>query len=645
MRLPQISSPHRLLSVLGVGAIFLLLNAAVRLGMVFFSGEWSGLGLGGWLGVFAVGLWYDLAALAYVWPIFALWAWVCTAGGRGRRIHALGFMVLFVLALFGAIFVAASEFVFWNEFGVRFNFIAVDYLIYTREVLGNIRESYPMGWILTGLAVLTAGIGALVWRPLWQQALGPADGFPRRSLQLGIALVLPVLSFTLVGDGPKGWFQNAGARELASNGYYDFWRAFRNNDLNYETFYSTLPAGENLVVTQEMLQRVQATAATREPRATHARVYPKVEKPGAPYNLVLVSMESLGAEFVEALGGEAGLTPNLNRLSREGLFFTATYATGLRTVRGLEALTLSLPPLPGHAIPVRKDNKGFATLGGVLREQGYDTLYLYGGYSPFDNMLDFFGGNDYEVIDRTRIDAKDISHETIWGVADEDLFKLAVRELDARSAKGKPWFAHIMTTSNHRPFTYPDKRINIPSGSGRAGAVKYSDWAVGQFLAEAKRKPWFDRTIFVLVADHTSQGRGRVDLEPKNFRIPFIIYAPKLIAPKRVDVLNSQIDVAPTVLSLMGVGYTSYFMGQDILTEGQLNPRAFMANYLTIGYLRDNRLVQLGPNRKQSVLDANSLTEIPPTDTLSRQVLREAVGQYQYTSQWVSERPRAFFKR
>ncbi len=158
------------------------------------------------------------------------------------------------------------------------------------------------------------------------------------------------------------------------------------------------------------------------------------------------------------------------------------YATGLRTVRGLEALTLSIPPTPGHAVPMRANNKGFQTIGGVFRDQGYEALYVYGGYSRFDNMRDFFGGNGYTVIDRSAIDPKDISHETIWGVADEDLFRLAVREIDARAAAGTKVFTHVMTTTNHRPFTYPANRIDIASGTGRDGAVKYTDWAIGEFV-------------------------------------------------------------------------------------------------------------------------------------------------------------------
>ena len=284
-------------------------------------------------------------------------------------------------------------------------------------------------------------------------------------------------------------------------------------------------------------------------------------------------MESHGADFVGALGDTRGLSPNMDQLAKEGMLFTQMYATGLRTVRGLEALTLSLPPTPGHALLMRKNNKGMATFGGVLQSQGYDALYLYGGYSYFDNMRDFFSGSGYTVIDRTALAAANITHENIWGVADEDMIREAMRELDARTASGKKVFAHIMTTSNHRPFTYPANRIDIPSGLSREGAAKYADWAVGQFIREAKTHKWFDDTLFIFVADHTSHGRGRMDLPPENYHIPMIIYAPKWIKPAQIDYVASQIDVAPTVLSLLNVSYDSMFFGHDILTEGRKSPQ------------------------------------------------------------------------
>lgn len=298
-------------------------------------------------------------------------------------------------------------------------------------------------------------------------------------------------------------------------------------------------------------------------------------------------------------------------------------------MRGLEALTLSLPPTPGHAVPMRTRNKGLPTLGGALREQGYEPLYLYGGYAYFDNMRDFFAGNGYTVIDRTAIGGGDIHHETIWGVADEDLFALALRELDARAARGAPVFAHILTTSNHRPFTYPSGRIDIASGSGRDGAVKYADWALGQFMREAARRPWFADTLFVFVADHTANGRGRTDLPPANYRVPVVLYAPGRIAPGTVSTTASLVDVPSTLQACVGAARPEGFFGFDLLRPGAGHPRAYLANYLTVGYLEDGAVVELTPRRGLRVIDAASGRPLAPSDGRIARVVEHAVAGYQ----------------
>lgn len=186
-----------------------------------------------------------------------------------------------------------------------------------------------------------------------------------------------------------------------------------------------------------------------------------------------------------------------------------------------------------------------------------------------------------------------------------------------------------MTTSNHRPFTYPEGRIDIPSGKGRDGAVKYTDWAIGRFIDEASRKPWFGQTLFVFVADHTSHGRGRSDLPPENYRIPMVIYAPGVVPARHVDSVASQIDVAPTVLGLLNLPYTSRFFGQDILTEGRLHQRALMANYLTVGYMEDGLVVELTPGRRARVVDAATGRPLPMTDPHARHLVDEAIGYYE----------------
>ncbi len=629
--------PSRYRLLLWMAATFLLINLAVRIGLALFDrtavSELTTLGA---VRVFATGLIYDLAALSWALVPAVIVAFLCTGSRRGRRVHAVLASIGIVIFVAGLLFIALAEFVFWNEFAARFNFIAVDYLVYTHEVVGNIRQSYPAGWLLGGIGVIALVIVAFYWRRISAWAGGEAGAWWHRLALTVLLMALPVASFFGLGDEAKESLPNPASRELAGNGPYEFMRAFRSNDLDYLRYYRTLPDDRALAI-------VGAARPLGQVAAAPARSVPTMEP--RPKHIVLVSIESMGSDNVESFGGTKGLTPHLDRLGREGLKFTDFYATGLRTVRGLEALTLSMPPTPGHAVPMRHDNKGFPTLGGTLKAAGYDPIYVYGGYSRFDNMLDFFGGNGYTVIDRSAIDAADIHHETIWGVADEDLFALTVREIDRRAAAGTQVFAHVMTTSNHRPYTYPAERIDIPSGSSADGAVKYTDWAIGEFVRVASQRPWFADTLFVFVADHTSNGRGRTDLPPENYQIPLILYAPGRVAPKQIDTLSSQIDVGPTVLGLVGVPATNaagepIFIGQDILRDGPSNPRAFLANYLTVGYLKDGVVVELRPKQRVDVIQAGNGKPLAAGDTRAARFTEEAIAHYQVAAQVLKRQQR-----
>lgn len=617
--------PPRYRILFWVLLLFLLINLLTRLGLIWFESGSSNLALNIFPNIFFTGFIYDLAAGSYVLLPFLFLALIFGNGPKRRHWFALTATCALGIAVFSFLFTALAEGTFWNEFSSRFNFIAVDYLIYTREVLGNIWQSYPVTWLLLGLALLALSLLWLVHKPFWKAANAEAGSLPKRLLVTLIFSSLPVASYFLVKDNARDSFEYPAARELASNGYYEFMRAFKNNDLDYFKFYKTLPTEQAKQVLQTAFRKGEPNLNFVENAAMPASFQVQPSAPALHKNVVLISIESLGADYVQAFGGKTGLTPNLDRLAQAGMHFTQLYATGLRTVRGLEALTLSIPPTPGHAVPARKHNTGLQTLGGVLKQHGYAPFYIYGGYSYFDNMENFFAGNGYTVIDRTNVAQQDIHHETIWGIADEDILHHAIGIINQQTAKGQKVFAHIMTTSNHRPFTYPEGRIDIPSGTSREGAVKYTDWAIGQFMQEASKQNWFKDTLFVFVADHTSHGRGRTDLPPENYHIPMIIYAPDFIQPQTIDYLASQIDVAPTILGLLNLPYVSEFYGQDIRLAAANNQRAFMANYLTVGYLTRGKVIELMPKQTSKVLAAQTGDELAEDPAMTD----EAIAYYQ----------------
>ena len=610
-----------------LAGVFLGIATLTRLGLTLYAGSGQ-VPLGLWPGIFLRGLGFDLAVLAWLLaPLMLLEAMRRQRDvlSKWRRVaRLLAFFATVAVLLFGAL----AEATFWEEFATRFNFIAVDYLIYTHEVIGNIKESYPVGPLLSGVAL---GAGLITWalRRRIVAPLSPPAGWRRPAVAL-LALLLPWATWKLADIDQMRFSDNAYANELAGNGLMTFAAALRRNELDYDRFYRTLPPAEahrvlaEMGVEREPLSKLLGTDRF-ENETFDAKRLP-FKRP--PRNVVLISVESLSANYLGTLGNTTGLTPRLDALAKEGLLFSRLYATGTRTVRGLEALSLGTPPIPGQAIVRRPGNEHLSTVGEILRRQGYDTYFIYGGYGYFDNMNAFFAGNDYQVIDRTDFPKGSVGFENVWGVADEYLFDNALARLDASHAAGKPFLAHIMTTSNHRPYTYPDGRIDIPSPGGRNGAVKYTDYAIGRFIDQAKAKPWFADTLFVIVADHCASAAGKSKLPVPGYHIPLILYAPRLLPPGRNDRLVSQIDIPPTLLDVMGRPGDDHFFGKSLFEQSYDSPRAFISNYQELGYLQDGHLTVLGPKKRVEGfrVDANGNATSEAVAERSRD---EAVAYYQ----------------
>lgn len=630
------TAPHplrqRYAPLIWLACVFFAIEFLTRLVLLIKTGDGVPVQPLSWLYLFVVGAAYDLVAFLYfAWPLVLLLWLMPNRLYASRPLRAvvalLGFALLFIL-----MFVAAAEWLFWDEFGSRFNFIAVDYLVYSREVIGNIRASYPVGKLLTLMGLVAAAI-VYFTRRAWLPRES-ATRFRTRSAVTLVWLVLTVAVTFLVDGEEKNRSNNAYVNELAGNGIYEFFSAYRNNELDYYRLYKTLPDATAFAKVRELLQTPDSHyIGTDVHDITRA-----IENPGPEkhLNVVLISVESLSGEFLTTFGNTKGITPNLDALADKSLFFTNLYASGTRTVRGLEALALSVPPTPGQSIIKRPDNEHLFSLGSVFDSKGYDSMFVYGGYGYFDNMNYFFENNGYRVADRTNIPSEKVHHGNIWGVADEDLFTLTMEEADKSYAAGKPFFAQVMTTSNHPPFTYPENRIDIPSGKkgSRAGAVKYTDWALGDFLARAAGKPWFDDTVFVITADHCASSWGRSALPMNRYHIPLFIYSPKHIEPKRIDRLMSQIDIGPTLLGLLNFSYTSRFYGYDLLKLEPGRERILLGNYQKAGFLRGDTLTILAP--KQSVRQTlpkfdKSGDAVPLTDP-KPELIDEAIAYYQTAS-------------
>ena len=590
------------------------------------------------LRLYGIGLVYDLAFLAYAALPLALYLALCHVRVWRRPGHRLLMRALVAVSLFAMLFTAVAEWLFWDEFGVRFNFIAVDYLVYSEEVVNNLLESYPIYPLLAGLAGLAILATFMLRGPL-NRAFEAPPWVLRHRLAGFAALGGVALAVALaVGqDFPRGLGGNAYQRELAGNGPFQFFAAFRNNELDYPQFYATLPDAQVAGLLRREVQEPNARFVGEDPEDIR-RV---IDNPGEPrhHNVVLVTVESLSAKYLGSFGDTRGLTPNLDRLRGESLFFDRFYATGTRTDRGLEAITLSIPPTPGRSIVKRLGREsGYASLGQQLAAQGYDSVFVYGGRGYFDNMNAFFGGNGYRIVDQSSVPESEIHFKNAWGMCDEDLYDQAIKVADADHAAGKPFLLQLMTTSNHRPYTFPEGRIDLPSGDGREGAVKYTDFAIGQFLEKARHKPWFANTLFVFVADHTAGSAGKEDLPVANYHIPLLVYAPALIAPRRISRLASQIDIAPTLMGLLNLDYTSTFFGRNLLREDAGPGRALIGNYQHLGLFDGENLAILSPRRGiRRHDDALGLSHESPADANDPLVQRD-IALYQGASHAFRER-------
>ena len=612
----------RFIPVFIAGAVALAISAATRLVLALRPDLGPVGGAGDWARVLGYGLAFDTLAVLYVLAPAVLWLALVPERLARSGLHRALALFAFGALVFASLLAAVSEWLFWEEFGGRFNFIAVDYLLYTHEVLLNVWQSYPVGKLLLALAALAGSVTLLLRRALWHGAGVPLGWRPALVVIAAWSLAVAA-TLRWVDSDAKSFSAHDAANELAGNGLYEFFAANRRNELSYERHYATLPPGEDLALVR--------AALGADGEGVERHVAPP--RPERRLNVVLVSVESLGAEFLGSYGNERGLTPNLDRLARESLWFSSVYATGNRTVRGLEALSLALPPTPGQSIVRRPNNDTLFSLGSVFEDKGYAVLFAYGGYGYFDNMNAFFDANDYRVVDRRAIPAARIEFENVWGVADEHLFDQVLDEIDRdRAAQPeRPVFVHVMTTSNHRPYTYPAGRIDIAPGTGRDGAVKYSDYAIGRFLEQARLRPWFDDTLFVITADHGASARGTMRIPVDKYLIPLFVYSPKHVAPARFERLMSQIDVAPTVLGLLDFDYYSKFFGRDVLASPPQSDRAFVANYQALGYLRGDRLALLYPKRKAEVLRMDARRNpLEPVNDLA--TLREAIAFYSAAS-------------
>ncbi len=589
---------------------YLLTSALLRGVFLYLSGSLVDPSLWGWLKIFIVGGLFDVGASIFLITPYLLFLCVYPKFLIGSLLDRILVYVILALTFVITLFSLMGEIPFWEEFNTRYNFIAVDYLIYTFEVVENINQSYPLPFLISGLILLCALLFfGLIRTKRLHFTFTDKMSFLKRSVRSAPFLIIGMIYGFYIENSQAEYSSNTYVNELSKNGLYSFFAAYRSNELDFNSFYATLDTEHSFsIIRRELLDPNQTYLSDSIHSILRESCSAKNElKP----NIVLICLESFNADFMGTFGNSSGLTPNLDELTSQSVLFTKMYATGTRTVRGMEALTLSVPPTPGNSIVRRPNNDQLYSIGTILKQKEYDLNFFYGGDGYFDNMNSFFGGQGFNIIDRNRgnplsdkiktrrinISDDEVSFENAWGICDQDIYNKLISISDANYRQGKRSFSFVMTTSNHRPYTFPDNKINLKQGT-REAAVKYTDFALGEFFKKARTRPWFENTVFVIIADHCASSAGKWDITIDKHHIPAFIYNLPVVKRQAVDKLVSQIDIMPTVFGYLNWNYTTALYGMDISQMLKSDERALIGNYRTVGLLKGEVFTEINDHRQ-----------------------------------------------
>ena len=488
------------------------------------------------------------------------------------------------------------------EYDLRPNRLFLDYLIYPKEVSAMLFGGYKTEIIVTLISLFfVARLYTALFNATWT-ANSKMSWLPLFAVQLSlIALTVLGARGTLehrpINPALVAFSTDHLLNDLSINSAYSVVFALKqlSNETSSADYYGKIPEQELLNTIHATMQNKQANYLdlAAPTKAMHKSSFPERKK-----NLVILLQESLGARYVGKLGG-LPLTPNLDGIMDQGWNFTNLFATGTRSIRGIEAVMTGFTPTPSRAVvKLGKSQQNFFTLADFLGKQGYYTQFIYGGESHFDNMKTFFLGNGVQDIVEGN-DFNKIDFMGAWGASDGDLYDQADWEFTQLHKQGKPFFSLVFTTSNHSPYDYPDGKIQLHDSpkASRNNAVKYSDYALGEFIEKAKQSEYWSDTIFVVVADHDSRVSGASLVPIKHFRIPAVIFGQDV--PHKVESrIASQIDLGPTLLSLIGASGETPMIGNDFtkpLNDDQ--PRALLQYDKNFAYLKQGKAVIFQPQK------------------------------------------------
>ncbi|WP_299003933.1 LTA synthase family protein [uncultured Shewanella sp.] len=589
-------------SILVFCVIALVILMVSRLGLGLWQAD-RVTDAGGWADLLLQGFRVDVATLCWLWGVAALGTAIFSGPHFVGRLWQVILRIWLTVGLWLIVFLEVSTPAFIEEYGIRPNRLYIEYLIYPKEVLSMLWSGRPIEVVFSLLlTIVTLWFG---WR--LSGSLLKKVTYPRFYWRPVIVFLVIVVAFaggrSTLGHRPLNPAMVAFSTDplvnsLVINSSYSLFFAIKQmgSEADAAKIYGKMDQNDIINLVRADSGRPLSDFTSK---AFPSRTFNEASYKGKPKNLVIILEESLGAQFVGNLGG-LPLTPNLDKLSQQGWSFNNLYATGTRSVRGIEAVVTGFTPTPARSVvKLGKSQTNFFTIADLLAKKGYTTQFIYGGESYFDNMRSFFLGNGFQNI----LDEKDYSSPAFvgsWGVSDEDLMRKANSEFERLHQEGKPFASLVFSSSNHDPFEFPDGRIQLyeQPKQTRNNAAKYADFAIGEFFRLAKQSDYWKDTVFLIVADHDSRVSGANLVPISRFRIPGVILGAG-IEPKQDSRVVSQIDLAPTLLSLMGISATYPILGQDLTQVSDDWPgRALMQYDKNMAYMRGNDVVILQPEHE-----------------------------------------------
>ncbi|BCA79910.1 LTA synthase family protein [Desulfuromonas sp. AOP6] len=619
-----------LLPILVFFIIALFIMSLSRLG--FMAWKWDRVtAVNGLWAVLGYGLRMDVVLLSYAVSLPTLVALLLPDRPKVRRIWKRALPAWLTLLTAAIVFMEAATPSFVDQYDSRPNRLFFEYLDHPREVFSTLWAAYKLPLLISTLVVVCLTV--VMWvlsRKLTERA---------QTWRFGRKLAIMPLIFLLLLGGARSSLSHRPANmstvafsndplvnQLGVSSAYSLGYAISRlkDESNSVRFYGKMEQAEVFQRLHEDMRLPAATFSSQEIPTLHHQV--PAENRQKPLNLVIILEESLGASYVQSLGG-LPLTPELEKLSTQGMWFSQLYATGTRSIRGIEAVVTGFPPTPARSVvKLGLAQQNFFTLARLLKSQGYSSEFIYGGDSQFDNMRSFFLANGFDRV----IDEKHFTDWTFrgsWGVCDEDIFQRTHEEL--LSHGDKPFFTFVFSVSNHSPFEFPDGRIDLyeqPKES-RTNAVKYADYALGRFFEKAQKASYWENTLFLVVADHEDRVFGDELVPIKYFHIPALILGAD-VKPARYDKVASQLDLPPTLLSFMGIESSHPMPGHDLLQlPADESGRAVMQFGNNQAYMVGDQVVIHTPNKPatQYVYSNGHLEEAEEETELIRDALAQAI--------------------